>query len=62
MSDISASSEVKRNLRKALAYGLWIYLTPNITVRPREYPRFTGQESKSQALNVLTQESAKVAA
>jgi hypothetical protein len=49
-------------LEQARIDGLWIYLMPNITVRPREYPRFTGQESKSQALDVLTQESAKVAA
>jgi protein gp37 len=53
---------VESVLEQALADSLPIYLMPNITVRPREYPRFTGQESKNTAQNVLAQESAKVAA
>ena len=50
---------VESVLEQALADSLPIYLMPNITVRPREYPRFTEEETSSLAQDVAVQESVK---
>lgn len=50
---------VESVIDQALVDELWIYLMPNITVRPREYPRFTEEETPSLAQEVTVQESVK---
>ncbi|MCJ7445119.1 MAG: DUF5131 family protein [Methanotrichaceae archaeon] len=52
---------VESILEQARADGLWIYWMPNVTVRPRDYPRRLEQETGSQ-LEVVATEPAQMAA
>jgi hypothetical protein len=49
-------------LEQAHIDGLWIYLMPNITVRPREYPILRDEVPTNQIQDAAAQESAKEAA
>ena len=53
---------VESVLEMSLADSLWIYLMPNITVRPMEYPRLQEQNVGSQTQEVVSQEPVKAAA
>jgi protein gp37 len=46
-------------LEQSLADSLRIYLMPNITVRPMEYPRLQEQNVENQMQEVVSQESVK---
>jgi hypothetical protein len=50
---------VESVLEQAAADDLWIYLMPNITVRPREYPKLQEEGAVSQMQDVVIPESVK---
>jgi hypothetical protein len=47
---------VESVLAQASAYSLWTHLMPNITVKPREYPRIQDQVTMSKITEVTSQE------
>jgi protein gp37 len=53
---------VESVLEQSLADSLWIYLMPNIKVRPMEYPRLREQNVGSQMQEGVSQELVKAAA
>ena len=52
-------TRVESVLEQAAADDLWIYLMPNITVRPREYPKLQQEGAVSQMQDVVIPESVK---
>lgn len=53
---------VESVLEQSLADSLWIYLMPNIKVRPMEYPRLREQNVGSQMQEGVSQELVRAAA